>query len=206
MPGPFNDSLPEFYSAWAEDYARRFGDELSYKPRDRELLQQVCHEAGHGPICDLGCGTGHIGAFLAAHGATVEGIDISPGMIAVARKRHPDIRFRLGNYFDLPAGPASYGAVVAFYSLIHAERTALPAALTEIARVLQPGGRLLAAFHEGDIAIANEGVIFNFFTRDEVARACETAVLEVTEIIARKSYPEENGDHDRLYLMARKPA
>lgn len=44
-------------------------------------------------ILDLGCGTGDLSAQLAQAGANVTGIDFSPGMIAVARQKYPQIAF-----------------------------------------------------------------------------------------------------------------
>src|SRR5690242_11177967 len=51
-------------------------------------------------ILDLGCGTGHLTAQIAAAGAEVEGIDASAGMIARARELYPQIRFEVASGED----------------------------------------------------------------------------------------------------------
>jgi ubiquinone/menaquinone biosynthesis C-methylase UbiE len=75
------------YDAVAEEYAAGFRDELESKPLDRALLASLVEQAGPGmPVADLGCGPGHITAWLAAQGAAAVGIDLSAGMVAVSRR------------------------------------------------------------------------------------------------------------------------
>ena len=63
----------------AEEYAADFRDELAGKPLDRALLACMAEQADEGPpIADLGCGPGHIAAWLAGRGVAVVGIDLSP--------------------------------------------------------------------------------------------------------------------------------
>src|SRR5579862_901764 len=86
------------YDAVAEQYTARVHDELIHKPLDRGVLQAFADqlEDEHGPgavVCDIGCGPGHIGAFLAARGLTAAGIDLSPSMIERARALHPEMTF-----------------------------------------------------------------------------------------------------------------
>ena len=47
------------------------------------------------------------------------GIDLSPGMIEVARREHPGLRFDVGSMTDLALADASVAGLVAWYSLIH---------------------------------------------------------------------------------------
>ena len=64
----------------------------------RALLASLAEQAGDGaPIADLGCGPGHIAAWLAGQGVAPVGIDLSPAMIAVGRRDHPNVEFREGN-------------------------------------------------------------------------------------------------------------
>jgi SAM-dependent methyltransferase len=137
------------YDAVAEGYAAKFGDELAYKPLDRALLGVVVEGAGSGSIADLGCGPGHVTGWLAARGATTIGIDLSPRMIEVARREHPDLEFRVGDLLDLPASDGEFAAVVAFYSVIHLVPEELRPAFAEMRRTLMPGGALLVSFHVG---------------------------------------------------------
>lgn len=91
----------------------------------------VCREdQGLGPVCDLGCGPGHVARYLHDLGMEeIFGLDLSTGMVETARRLNPGIEFRQGNMLSLDAGDGSWGAIVAFYSIVHLPRGALPRAL-----------------------------------------------------------------------------
>jgi SAM-dependent methyltransferase len=140
-------SIGRSYDAVAEEYAAGFGDELAGKPLDRALLACLAEQAeGGARIADLGCGPGHVAAWLAGHGVTAVGIDLSPGMIAVGRREYPAVEFREGDLLELPAADGEFAAAVAFYSIIHLEPGELRRACDEIHRVLRPGALFLVAF------------------------------------------------------------
>src|SRR5580704_6571861 len=112
------------YDAVAENYTNRVHDELRHKPLDRRLLQAFADQLQdkYGPgaeVCDIGCGPGHVGAFLAAGGLTAGGIDLSPSMIEHARTLHPEMTFAVGSMTSLDVPDARYHGIVAFYSIIH---------------------------------------------------------------------------------------
>src|SRR5688500_1925488 len=139
------------YDRVADEYVRRLFDELQHKPLDRQLLEQfVVRVQGLGPVCDLGCGPGHVARYLHERGVPVQGIDLSPGVIAHARQLNPGIDFTQGNMLALDVVDAVWGGIVAFYSLIHIPRADLSTVLREFKRALRPGGVLLLAFHRGD--------------------------------------------------------
>src|SRR5262249_58992534 len=100
-----------------------------------------------------GCGPGHVARYLHERGVPVQGIDLSPAMIAHARRLNPGIAFTQGNMLALDVGDAVWGGIVAFYSLIHIPRADLSTVLRELKRVLRPGGVLLLAFHRRDAPI-----------------------------------------------------
>ncbi len=102
-----HDSVRRSYDAVAEEYAAGFGDELAYKPLDRALLACLIEQAGHAaPIADVGCGPGHVSAWIARQGVAAVGIDLSAGMVAVGRREYPQVAFREGDAPRVPARPA----------------------------------------------------------------------------------------------------
>ncbi|WP_027343299.1 class I SAM-dependent DNA methyltransferase [Hamadaea tsunoensis] len=104
---------------------------------------------GGGPVLDAGCGPGHVTAHLAGLGVDAFGVDLSPGMIEVARRDHPGLRFEVGTMtaLDLPA--ASLAGLLAWWSLVHVPDEALPSIMAEFRRVVRPGGVVLLGFHVG---------------------------------------------------------
>ena len=110
------------YDAVAEAYAERFGDELNARPLDRALLAgfaELVRAAGAGPVADVGCGTGRVTAHLSSLGLQAFGIDLSPGMIATARRSHPGLRFEVGSMLALDLPDGALGGLLAWYSTIH---------------------------------------------------------------------------------------
>jgi ubiquinone/menaquinone biosynthesis C-methylase UbiE len=89
-------------------------------------------------------------AHLCSLGLDASGVDLSPAMVAEARRAHPDLRFEVGSMtaLDLPNG--ALRGLVAWYSIIHVPPEELPSVFAEFQRVLAPGGRLLLAFQVGD--------------------------------------------------------
>jgi SAM-dependent methyltransferase len=135
------------YNAVAATYAEQFSGELDHKPLERGLLDAFCGLTPRGTIADIGCGPGHITQFLAARRDQVVGLDLSPEMIAVARRRNIGLPFAAASMLDLPCLDGSLAGVVAFYSIIHLDPAHRVRAFGEFARTLCPGGRLLVSFH-----------------------------------------------------------
>ncbi len=206
------DSLRSSYDRLAGEYARHLFDELDRKPLDRELLARFAERTrGLGPVCDLGCGPGHVARHLRGLGAEVFGLDISPGMVEEARSRNPGIEFRQGDMLSLDAGDDSWGGVVAFYSIVHIPREELPLAFGEMRRVLKPGGRLLLSFHVGeetrhlDEMWGQEvSLDFHFFRTEDVGDLMRGAGFEVEEVVERPPYDEDvEVQTRRAYIFAR---
>jgi SAM-dependent methyltransferase len=206
-------SVRRSYDAVAEKYAAGFRDELAGKPLDRALLASLMEQAEPGtPIADLGCGPGHVAAWLTGHGADAVGIDLSAAMVAAGRRDYPDVEFREGDLLDLPAADGEFGAVVAFYSIIHLEAGELPRACEEIYRVLRPNGLALVSFHIGSEVRhlaqwwgVDVDVNFRFLEVADVAQAMQRAGLAVDAQLERTSYPDEV-ETRRAYLLARRPS
>src|SRR5579883_3035285 len=97
------ESVRASYDRVAAEYADRYFGELGHKPADRELLDRFAEKVrGIGPVCDLGCGPGHVARYLGDRGVTVTGIDLSPAMVDAARRLNPGIEFVPGDMRSLP--------------------------------------------------------------------------------------------------------
>lgn len=208
-----HDSVRRSYDAVAKQYAAGFRDELTHKPLDRALLASLIEQAGTGArVADVGCGPGHVSAWLARHGAAAVGIDLSAAMVAVGRREYPAVEFRQGDLLGLPAADGEFGAVVALYSIIHLEPGELPRAFAEIHRVLRPSGLALVAFHIGSEVRhlaqwwgVEVDVDFRFLEVADVMELMQRAGFGVEARLERISYPGEV-ETRRGYLLARRQA
>ena len=139
------------YDRVADEYVRHIFDELQHKPLDRQLLDRFAASVRDlGPVCDLGCGPGHIARYLQEQGVHVCGIDLSAELVERAHRLTPDIEFRQGDMMALDVPDGTWARIAAFYSIIHIPRDDMVRALREMWRVLRPGGLLLLSFHIGD--------------------------------------------------------
>lgn len=141
------------YDAIAEEYAATYPTTEPEAAVDLAMVDHLARlvlESGGSTVLDAGCGTGRMARYLADRGLRVTGIDLSPGMLAMARRDHPDLDVREASLLALPVGDAAVDGVLLWYSLIHLTDDELPAALSEAFRVVRPGGYVLTAFQVGD--------------------------------------------------------
>ena len=140
------------YDVVARSYAELIPD-VAYEAR-LELALVETFVAGLGPgaaVLDAGCGTGRMLGHLLGLGPTLvlSGVDLSPGMLAVAREAQPTLDLREGRLDALPMDDEQVDGVLAWYSLIHTPTAELAAPLSECFRVLRPGGALLLGYQAG---------------------------------------------------------
>jgi len=137
------------------DFITRF---LSFG-RDRAWKVRLVALAGVRPgerVLDLACGTGDIAFEAAARGARVVGLDITPRMIELARAkpgagRPLQPQWVVGDMTSLPVLSTSVDVITTGYGLRNVPD--LPRALSEIHRVLRPGGRICSLdFNRPDAA------------------------------------------------------
>ena len=189
------------YDSAARAYAEHLASELDRKPLDRHLLNRFAEAmTGAGLVADLGCGPGHVARYLDAQDVRMVGIDLSPGMIRVAKELHPAL--------DLPAG--SLAGVIAFYAIVHFQPDELGPVFREMRRVLSPGGLALLAFHVGEEVVhvddlfgAPVSLDFRFHVPERVIEALESAGFTVMERTDRQPYEGAEHPSRRCYLLAR---
>lgn len=202
------------YDTVASSYAEHLVDELDGLPFETWLLDRVVAGAAGQPIVELGSGPGHVTAYLAGRGADATGIDLSPAMVAEARRRFPALTFEVGDLRQLsrPAASSGWAAVLGWYSLIHLAASELPAAVAAMTRPLAPGGWLVLALHAGsEIRHLDEWfgheVDLDVVLHDptDVVRTVEAAGLIGLEWYLRGPVTARGETTDRLYVVARKP-
>ncbi|MGW7680003.1 DUF480 domain-containing protein [Kribbella sp. NPDC054772] len=203
------------YDAVATTYADELLDELDGLPFERWLLDRVIAHANGRPVVEVGSGPGHITAYLAEGGADATGIDLSPEMVAEARRRFPEHSFEVGDLRRLWRPPASSGwaAVLGWYSLIHLAASELPEAIGALTRPLDPGGWLVLALHAGAEVRHVEELLghevsldYVLYDPNQVVAAVEAAGLTDVEWYLRGPITARAETTRRLYVVARTPS
>ncbi|HEY6427056.1 MAG TPA: methyltransferase domain-containing protein [Acidimicrobiales bacterium] len=89
-------------------------------------------------LLDIACGAGLAVELAGLRGARCAGLDASPRLIAVARDRNPDADLRVGDMHALPWEDDTFDVVTSFRGIWGTT----PGAMSEVHRVLVPGGRV----------------------------------------------------------------
>jgi SAM-dependent methyltransferase len=217
-----------FYDTVAEDYYTRSLGVIASKPLDRAMLAAFAelvkahaetgspsdeHGAGPtaGPVAEIGCGPGTITAHLHSLGLDTFGIDLSPRMIALARRTHPGLQFIEGSMTALPLDDGSMRGIVPWYSTIHIPDPQLPDVFVEFRRVLMPGGHLLLAFQVRDEPLHlteafGHQVTLDFRRRqpERVAELLTDAGFDMVACLVREPWRALEQTR-QAFLLARKP-
>lgn len=183
------------------------------------IFRRIVAEAGvraGDRVLDVGCGPGRLTALAAEAAApdgTAVGVDVSPAMVDRARARHggPRCAFHVGHAEALDQPDDSYDVVLSSLLIHHLPPGLQAAAVTEIRRVLRPGGRLVVAdFHPPTTRIARHlvGVAAGPVMRDNpvdrlapmiteaglTVTATGHAAARVAYVSAVKPTPFDHGD------------
>lgn len=108
------------------------------------LISEIVRRSKPGPILDVGCGLGFIVEGATSWGFQCVGLDGSPDAIELARERCPSLDVRVHDLADpLPFPAESFQTVMMYQVIEHLVPSTTPSVLSEIFRVLRPGGVFL---------------------------------------------------------------
>ncbi|WP_328312784.1 methyltransferase domain-containing protein [Streptomyces sp. NBC_00442] len=214
---PEQDSLAatrEAYDTAADTYARLFRDSLRDSPLDRAMLgvfAEAVRVGGGGPVADLGCGPGHVTAYLAELGLTeVFGVDASPAMIELAQQAHPELRFGVGSMASLDIADGALAGALSRWSIIHTPPPELPSIIGEFARVLAPGGHLLIGFSASGAASEPTQVFDHAVAPayrwwpDHLSALLRASGLSEMARMVREPRPTDRRPFKEVHLLARR--
>jgi SAM-dependent methyltransferase len=143
-PAPEAIDADAFNQFEADGWDAKAGPYLDFwTPITARVFEPILNaaEVGQGTrLLDVGCGPGELAVAAQARGAIPTGIDIAPAMVDLAKERHPDLTFEVGDAEELPFDDGSFDAVVANFVLLHLGRPEV--AIGEWVRVLAAGRRL----------------------------------------------------------------
>jgi ubiquinone/menaquinone biosynthesis C-methylase UbiE len=203
------------YDTVAEDYAAYLPDTRSEAPLDLAMIDAFAEAVGSGDdarILDAGCGAGRMSRYLAEQGCAVEGVDLSPRMVAMARRDHSDLVFTVGSLTDLPYPDDRFDGVMLWYSIIHTPPVGQARIFAEAARVLRPAGHVLVGFQSGegtrDVSASYRQfgheieLERHLYTADQVASQLDAAGLREVCRLVRRAQGKERDDQTVLLAKA----
>ena len=217
MPQEF-DNLAGRYDDWGKTLLGRITEGL-----ERRLLSELAGPVEGLRVLDVGCGTGTWALELARNGAQVTGLDASPAMLEVARRKAAGAGFRSGDATAagwvqfvqgdarrLPFPEAGFDLVT---SVLMLEWSGDPVGVwREMARVVRPGGRVVAAtLNRYSLWTLNRRLAgwwrpsvyssARFLGRGELVSQARQAGLRVKQVVSAIHYPPVN----RSWLLSTAP-
>lgn len=155
--GPFH--APEYgvesgYAAWASTYDDPGNPFIDI---EQPVVWRLLDGLPHSRVLDAGCGTGRHAAYLRSLGHEVVATDASAHMLEKLHARAPDIEIRLGDLRALPIDTAAVDAALCCLALTHCAD--LGQAISELARVVRPGGRIIISdIHPFAVLLGVQGI------------------------------------------------
>lgn len=168
------------YGVVADQYVELFADTAATHADDLALITRHL-SIRPGAVLDVGCGPGHLTAFLCAQGVDAAGLDLVPEFLDHARASNPGGRYELGSMDDLPVPDGALAGALAWYSLIHVPPDDLDRVLVELRRAMAAGATLVTGFFDGEEVAAFD---------HQVVTAYAWPVDEFAERLARAGFSE----------------
>lgn len=203
------------YDTVADDYAAKWWNEFEGKHFDRIILNWFASAVpSDEQVLELGCGPGEVSGYLSRLSVNCVGTDASPKMIECAKRIFPAIKFEVHDFFNLTYEDHSFYAVIAYYAIVNYPAPAIATILSQVYRVLKPGGLFLFTFHlfeDEPVCLVqrffdreiNE-IPFYFFRVDEVREIVQNIGFTIIDVLVRYPYPDVEFGSKRAYFLTRK--
>jgi len=190
------EEVRALYRDWADTYDADFVAATGYVyPREVAAVFAARRGGGNAPVLDIGCGSGAVGEALAGMEAgEVDGLDLSPEMLAVAARKGVYRRTIEGDLTGrVPIPDSTYGALLSAGTFTHGHVG--PKAMGEVLRVARPEALLCLGINGAHFEAHGFGAAF--------ARLADAGAITAPEYIDRPVYAEGN-DTRALIAVFRK--
>jgi SAM-dependent methyltransferase len=182
------EKIIKTYNATAESYAATRIDELSKKHFDQIILREFARLNNNLGTCD-----------------------ISPGMVNVAQRFFPNIRFETGDLLALPYEANHFASAVSFYAIVHFDYNQIDQAFKEVSRVLKKGAHFLFSFHVGEETVHFDNangididIDLHFLQTDRILKLLGDNNFSIIDTVERLPYPEVEYPTKRAYVWVKK--
>lgn len=193
-----------------DELAENWGQDKTLHDWGEDDLIKFAKIVGKGAkVLDLGCASGYQSKLLKDEGMNVVGLDLSPKMISVAKRKVPGAKFVVGDMANLKFKASSFDGVYARASLLHIPKKLVPKVLNLISKILKENGYLYLALKEG----SGEGEVederhgrkvkrfFSFFTKSEIRKFLKEAGFNIEGV---SFHQRTSGTTDWIKVFARK--
>ena len=141
MPHSSDLKQKEHYNNIAGQYELHYGDFYSSLYREEFIIKPLFDgiDLSGKKILDAMCGTGIITEHLLQHDCRIESFDLSESQIKISKEKFPQCNYTVGTVLEMPYSDETFDVVVLHGGLHHVHPN-VKAAVSEVVRVLKPGG------------------------------------------------------------------
>ena len=131
--------------------AAAFAEDWETQPAPSDMQALILEHFTPGPTADIGCGSGRDAAWMNEHGFETVGFDASEGLLAEARRRHPDIPFKQALLPGLNGvGSGQFQNVLCETVIMHLPSGDIAPSARRLVEILKPGGTLYLSWRVTD--------------------------------------------------------
>ncbi|HYK08153.1 MAG TPA: class I SAM-dependent methyltransferase [Candidatus Eisenbacteria bacterium] len=201
---------------WYNNNAKEYAIASAKYPTIQNLEQFISVLPKNGKVLDAGCGAGRATNFLQKHGFQAVGLDLSEGLIQVAKEQYPQCAFAVGDLRFLPFEDSIFDGICSEGSLLHMETIEdVEKVVQEFERVLKPQGivYILVKAQMGNNKtafvsdkISAQGRFFQYFTKREVEDLLKARfkVESIKQYNETEVDPKGRKDTDWIIALGRK--
>lgn len=194
-----------------DQLAEKYQGEHSNNPFQAALIERISALLpGGASVLDLGCGTGVPTAkILTESDHRVVGVDISEGMLKLAREQVPAAEFVHADFIELPGDFGRFDAATAFFSLLMLSKADIERVLAKAAGWVRPGGYLgigMVNFDGDSLPFEFLGVpvTVSGYLEPDLAAVIESHGFQVQSIETVDFTPPDGPQESQIFALARR--
>lgn len=183
-------SVIDNYDDIAKEYVNEFFEDTS----DNKYIDIFLNSLNGKKILDVGCGNGKDCKYILEKGFNINGIDLSIGMLNIAKEKVPNCNFEIMDITKITYPNDSYDGIISNCSLFHIPVEELPKTLKSFKRVLKPDGKLLLILQEGNGETMVEEpyrpgiyIYIKYFSKNEIQKLLQEYGFEIDYLLKKES-------------------
>lgn len=192
-----------------DDIAKEYAEEFFEDTSDNKYIDIFLDSLDGIKILDVGCGNGKDCKYISQKGFDINGIDLSVGMLNIAREKVPTGKFEIMDITNITYPDDSYDGIISNCSLFHIPMEELPKTLESFRRILKPNGKLLLILQEGNGEMMVEEpyrpgvhIYMNYFSTEQIQELLKQYGFEVGYLTKEESPNEFELGNGKLIVLS----
>lgn len=192
-----------------DDIAKEYAEEFFEDTSDNKYIDIFLDSLEGIKILDVGCGNGKDCKYISQKGFDINGIDLSVGMLSIAKEKVPNGKFEVMDMTDITYPDDSYDGIISNCSLFHIPTEELPKTLESFRKILKPNGKLLLILQDGNGEMMVEEpyrpgvhIYMNYFSTSQIQELLQQYGFEIGYLSKEKSPNEFELGNGKLIVLS----